>query len=127
MAADAHSAEYVVEPIVVARRVAAPVAEIEVVVPSDLRYFDGHFPGAPVVPGVVQIKWALELARRYLDVGGGFAGLERLKFQQLMTPGTRATLTLQHEASAHKVQFSFASASADARYSSGRLLLRAPQ
>jgi 3-hydroxymyristoyl/3-hydroxydecanoyl-(acyl carrier protein) dehydratase len=125
MAAETSRAEYVVEPLVVARRVATPVAEIEVVVPSDLRYFDGHFPGAPVVPGVVQIKWALEFARRYLDVGGGFAGLERLKFQQLMTPGTRATLTLEHAAAAHKVQFSFASA--DARYSSGRLLLRVPQ
>lgn len=124
MAADASSAEYVVEPTVVAQRVTTPLAEIDVVVPPDLRYFDGHFPGAPVVPGVVQIKWALAFARRYLDVGGAFAGLERLKFQQLMTPGTRTTLTLEHAAAAHKVQFSFASG--QVRYSSGRLLLRAP-
>ena len=60
----------------------------------------GHFPGAPVVPGVVQIKWAIALAQRYLAIGGGFAGMENVKFQRAMTPGSRVTLTLEYAAAA---------------------------
>jgi 3-hydroxymyristoyl/3-hydroxydecanoyl-(acyl carrier protein) dehydratase len=111
----------VVEPIVVQNRVRADAAEIDLVVPADLRYFKGHFPGTPVVPGVVQIKWAILLAQRYLAIGGGFAGLENVKFQRAMTPGSSVTLTLEYAAAACKLHFSFASA--DARYSSGRVIL----
>ena len=111
----------VVEPIVVQNRVRADAAEIDLVVPADLRYFKGHLPGTPVVPGVVQIKWAILLAQRYLAIGGGFAGLENVKFQRAMTPGSSVTLTLEYAAAACKLHFSFASA--DARYSSGRVVL----
>jgi 3-hydroxymyristoyl/3-hydroxydecanoyl-(acyl carrier protein) dehydratase len=113
----------VIDPIVTERRIAPPTAEIDIVVPPDLRYFDGHFPDAPVVPGIVQIKWAVELARRYLGTGLGFGGMEALKFRRAMTPGTRATLALEYTESSGKLRFAFASA--DVRYSSGRVLLRA--
>ncbi len=111
----------VVDPIVVQHRVHADDAEIELVVPAELCYFRGHFPGTPVVPGVVQIKWAIVLAQRYLAIGGGFAGMENVKFQRAMTPGSSVTLTLEYAAAACKLHFSFASA--DARYSSGRVIL----
>jgi 3-hydroxymyristoyl/3-hydroxydecanoyl-(acyl carrier protein) dehydratase len=114
----------VVDPIVIAQRVRANAAEVDIVVPEDLRYFQGHFPGAPVVPGVVQIKWAIELARRYLAIGEGFAGMEALKFQRAMTPGLSVTLALEH-APGGKLRFAFASG--DVRYSSGRVLLRQTQ
>jgi 3-hydroxymyristoyl/3-hydroxydecanoyl-(acyl carrier protein) dehydratase len=112
----------VVDPIVVEQRIAGGGAQIEIVVPENLRYFDGHFPGAPVVPGVVQIKWAIELARMSLGVGGGFAGMEAVKFNQAMTPGTRATLGLEYAPGERKLRFAFGSGAV--RYSSGRVLLR---
>ena len=110
------------EPIVVAERVAPPEAELELAIPADLEYFQGHFAGAPVVPGVVQIKWAIDAARRHLTVGGAFAGMEALKFQRVLVPGCVATLTLKWVAADGKLYFSFASA--EGRFSSGRLLLR---
>jgi 3-hydroxymyristoyl/3-hydroxydecanoyl-(acyl carrier protein) dehydratase len=113
----------VVDPIVLREDVHAADAALDLVVPHDLAYFVGHFPATPVVAGVVQIKWAVELARRYLGVGGTFAGMEALKFQHVMTPGTRVTLTLQYVAARGKLHFAFQSDLA--RYSSGRLLLRA--
>jgi 3-hydroxymyristoyl/3-hydroxydecanoyl-(acyl carrier protein) dehydratase len=111
----------VVDPIVVEHRVRADSAEIELVVPPDLHFVRGHFPGAPVVPGVVQIKWAISLARRYLAIGDGFTAMENLKFQRVMTPRARVTLTLDYTPAAHELRFSFASP--EARYSSGRLVL----
>jgi 3-hydroxymyristoyl/3-hydroxydecanoyl-(acyl carrier protein) dehydratase len=111
----------VVDPVVLEHRVRAGAAEIELLVPDDLHFLRGHFPGAPVVPGVVQIKWAISLAQQYLAIGDGFTAMENVKFQRVMTPGSRVTLNLEYAAAACKLHFSFASAAA--RYSSGRVIL----
>jgi 3-hydroxymyristoyl/3-hydroxydecanoyl-(acyl carrier protein) dehydratase len=111
----------VVDPIVLQHRVRAGSAEIELVVPDDLYFVKGHFPGAPVVPGVVQIKWAILLAQQYLALSGGFTAMENVKFQRVMTPRSRVALTLEYAEAARKLHFTFASA--DARYSSGRVVL----
>ena len=63
----------VLDPLVVCESVVGPAAQIDFVVPNDLEYFDGHFPGAPIVPGVVQIKWAIDGARRCLAVSDSVA------------------------------------------------------
>ena len=112
-----------VDPIVVDCRVEAFSAAVDLIVPDELHYFRGHFPGMPVVPGVVQIKWAIALGRLYLRAAPAFRGLEALKFQQIMRPGARVTLELQHAEAAGKLRFAFGSE--HARYSSGRVLLRA--
>jgi 3-hydroxymyristoyl/3-hydroxydecanoyl-(acyl carrier protein) dehydratase len=111
----------VTEPSVTSERRTALSAEIAFVVPEDLAYFRGHFPGTPVVPGVVQIKWALDFARDKLSVAGEFRGMEALKFQNVMGPGAHVTLTLEWAPDKHRLRFAFASGAA--RYSSGRLLL----
>jgi 3-hydroxymyristoyl/3-hydroxydecanoyl-(acyl carrier protein) dehydratase len=107
-------------PIVLEQRVAPPRAELRLRVPPELQYLKGHFPGAPVVAGIVQVKWAIELARRYLGAGGELTGMDALKFQQLMRPGAVVTLALEWQASAAKLRFSYRSD--DTRFSSGRLL-----
>jgi 3-hydroxymyristoyl/3-hydroxydecanoyl-(acyl carrier protein) dehydratase len=112
------------DPIVVDKRVrSATSAELDLVIPHDLRYFRGHFPGAPIVPGVVQIKWAVAFARALLRAGRGFAGMKTVKFLEVMQPGTAATLTLDYAAASGELRFKFESAGA--RYSNGKLLLRA--
>ena len=110
------------DPIVVGQRVDAASAELQLKIPHDLVYFRGHFPGAPIVPGVVQIKWALELAGRYLGAGGTFAGVDALKFQQVIHPGASVTLSLRWVASDGKLHFAYQSDGA--RHGSGRLRLR---
>ena len=113
----------IVDPIVIDRRAdATGGAEIDLLVPHDLHYFLGHFAGAPVVPGVVQIKWAIGFARELSLGGGEFGGIEALKFQQVMQPGARATLKLDYSATSGKLRFSFELDRA--RYSSGKILLR---
>jgi 3-hydroxymyristoyl/3-hydroxydecanoyl-(acyl carrier protein) dehydratase len=108
------------EPIVIGQRVAPPEAELDLEIPAGLEYFEGHFTGAPVVPGVVQVKWAIEAARRHLGAGGALAGKDALTFQRVLIPGSVVTLTLKWVASDCKLYFSYGSA--DARFSSGRLL-----
>ena len=110
------------EPIVDEQRVDGPNAELTLTIPHDLVYFRGHFSGTPIVPGVVQIKWAIELAERYLGAGGKLAGMDALKFQQVMRPGTSVTLTLRWASSEGKLHFAYQSDGV--RYGSGRLRFR---
>jgi 3-hydroxymyristoyl/3-hydroxydecanoyl-(acyl carrier protein) dehydratase len=96
---------------------------LELIVPQDLAYFSGHFPQAPVLPGVVQVDWALSLGQRLLDLPPRFAGMEVLKFQQLVRPGDQVTLTLRFDAERSKLHFAYRNA--EAACSSGRILLEA--
>jgi 3-hydroxymyristoyl/3-hydroxydecanoyl-(acyl carrier protein) dehydratase len=112
-----------VDPIIAGCRTRASGASVDLVIPEALLYLRGHFPGMPIVPGVVQIKWAISFAHVYLGVAPAIRGMEALRFQQAMLPGARVTLDLEYAEAAGKLQFSFASELA--RYSSGKLLLRA--
>ncbi|WP_454256348.1 ApeI family dehydratase [Pseudomonas sp. Marseille-Q8238] len=100
--------------------------QLELDVPLDLAHFTGHFPRTPVLPGVVQIDWAQQLARRYIaDLPARFAGMEVLKFQQLVRPGDRLQLSLRFDAERGKLYFAFRNG--EAPCSSGRILLGAAQ
>lgn len=110
------------EPIVLEQRVTPPTAELRLEIPPDLEYFEGHFPGAPVVAGVVQLKWAVEAGRRHVGAHGVLARMENLKFQRVLVPRCKVTLTLEWAEATRKLNFAYARDGE--RFSSGRLLFR---
>jgi hypothetical protein len=93
---------------------------LQITVPPDLAYFSGHFPTAPVLPGVVQVQWAHTLAVEWLALPPRFGGMEVLKFQQLVRPGDQLELSLRFDAERAKLYFAFRHQGAPC--SSGRLL-----
>ncbi|QXI28991.1 ApeI family dehydratase [Pseudomonas vanderleydeniana] len=96
---------------------------LQLAVPPDLAYFSGHFPVTPVLPGVVQVNWALELGRERLELPAQFAGMEVLKFQQLVRPGDQVELSLRFDQERGKLYFAFRNG--EAACSSGRIVLEA--
>ncbi len=96
---------------------------LQLSVPPDLAYFSGHFPKAPVLPGVVQVEWALNLGRQLLNLTGPFAGMEVLKFQQLVRPGDEIQLHLRFDPERSKLYFAYRNDTATC--SSGRIILGA--
>jgi acyl-coenzyme A synthetase/AMP-(fatty) acid ligase/3-hydroxymyristoyl/3-hydroxydecanoyl-(acyl carrier protein) dehydratase len=96
---------------------------LQLAVPPDLAYFSGHFPQAPVLPGVVQVEWALMLGQRLMDLPAKFAGMEVLKFQQLVRPGDEIQLHLRFDPARGKLYFAYRNETATC--SSGRILLEA--
>ncbi len=88
-------------------------------IPLDLIYFPGHFPQAPILPGAVQVAWALAFATTRLGTPLRCHVIEALKFQQLLRPGDRADLTLRHDLERHKLHFAYRYG--EKAYSSGRL------
>ena len=96
---------------------------LNLIVPLDLAHFTGHFPKTPILPGVVQVDWAIDLAQRLLPVPPRFAGMEVLKFQQLVRPGDHLTLKLRFDDERGKLHFAYRNG--DSPCSSGRILLEA--
>jgi hypothetical protein len=91
-------------------------------VPYDLEIFDGHFPTIPILPGVVQVGWAVDLARAHLQAAGRFMGVTATKFRRLVRPGMALALTLEHRPELAELRFEYLLE--DALVSIGRVLFR---
>jgi 3-hydroxymyristoyl/3-hydroxydecanoyl-(acyl carrier protein) dehydratase len=106
-------------PDILAERKTSAGVELELSVPGDLACLAGHFPGLPVLPGVLQIDWSVKLAHTRLALRGQFAAVENLKFLSIVRPEDRLTLALELSAPTRLVFRYFRS---DKKYSFGTLV-----
>ncbi|WP_175713380.1 AMP-binding protein [Burkholderia ambifaria] len=79
----------------------------ELRVPPTLAHFDGHFPGLPILPGVVQIDWAARLAGREMPAVREVRSIEHLKFKAPVPPGAVLALRLAHDPVCGRTRFAF--------------------
>lgn len=61
-------------------------------VPDDLQCFDGHFPGFPVVPGILQLDWAMDLVAVLLGSQPAIQEIESFKLIRPLGPGMQFRL-----------------------------------
>ena len=94
-----------------------PVATVRI--PASHPAFAGHFPGLPILPGVVQVDWSVKLGRERLGLAGEFAAAENLKFLSIVRPGAHLTLALEL-LDTSRLRFGYSSRSR--KYSSGTLV-----
>lgn len=94
---------------------------LTLLIQEDLPFFAGHFPAHPVLPGVVQLRWAEELARIHGLIKGDFLRVERLKFQRIIGKGFQIKLQLKN-AGNNVVTFQYDSE--HGRHSSGKLVFK---
>ncbi|MFJ2986690.1 AMP-binding protein [Collimonas sp. NPDC087041] len=92
---------------------------LELTVPKDLLYFNGHFDGAPILPGVAQLDWAIHYGRAYFTLAPQFLGVLALKFQRVITPGMVVHLELNNDT--QKSCLGFRITSAAGQHASGRI------
>lgn len=95
-------------------------------VPLELAIFRTHFPVAPIVPGVEQVRWAVTFSLRHFTLPGKFYGLDMLRFRHVIQPGSALRLTLRLVTGSVGLHFSFRSVgrSKTPRISDGRILFR---
>lgn len=95
-------------------------AELSLFVPPKLCYFADHFAVFPLLPGVVQVQWAVQYAQHYFGIVTASQRLEQIKFQAPIRPADTVQLVLQFEPQKNRVLFHYASARG--RHSSGRIV-----
>lgn len=83
-----------VEPVVLAVERGEDQVVLRCRVPASLLYLQGHFPGFALLPGVVQLDWAIAFARRHLGLTGAPAETLQVKFRKPVRPETEMVLTL---------------------------------
>lgn len=81
-------------PDITARRAGEDTLELDFTVDAGCAWFDGHFPGRPILPGVVQVGWAAHFASALSARDEPPVRLERVKFRRPILPGARLTLRL---------------------------------
>lgn len=75
----------------------------------DLVAFDGHFPQAKILPGVVQLDWAIHYARQAFAMPPRFERMDALKFQHVARPDDQLQLTLGWDAARSVLSFRYLS------------------
>lgn len=58
-------------------------------VPSDSPWFDGHFPGEPILPGVAQIGMVFEAIRKAQKQELKVSSVRRVRFKSIIRPDDR--------------------------------------
>jgi 3-hydroxymyristoyl/3-hydroxydecanoyl-(acyl carrier protein) dehydratase len=95
-----------------------PGATYRIRVPPALEHFKGHFPGFPILPGIVQLDWAVRLGRRHFQGLSDSTGVDNFKCQALVFPDAELTLDLRRD----ETGLHFRYYDAQRTYSSGKIL-----
>ncbi len=91
-------------------------------VPRDLGYFEGHFPDLPVLPGIVQINWAVQFASQYFMIAEPVRRVKGLKFQRVIYPAQLLELELTYEPAGKRLGFQYSSE--NVKYSGGAIIFQ---
>jgi uncharacterized membrane protein/acyl-CoA synthetase (AMP-forming)/AMP-acid ligase II/3-hydroxymyristoyl/3-hydroxydecanoyl-(acyl carrier protein) dehydratase len=108
-------------PIILRKEVSENKAEYFLKIPHNLAYFEGHFQKMPVVPGVVQLNWVVELAKVDFGLTGGVLQGNQIKFTRLMKPSDEVSLILQYNTEKSSLSYSYKAG--EMLYSSGRMTI----
>lgn len=95
-------------------------AQASIALTADLRVFDGHFPGSPILAGVAQVDWAIAFARERFALPPRFVRMDALKFSQPALPGMHLDIEWHWNPATSTLQFEYRSTAG--RHSSGRIV-----
>jgi len=72
--------------------------------PEDAEVFKGHFPGLPIIPGVVQVRMAQHVLSKALGKPLQLTEAKKVKFLSLGKPNMELTLDLEYQQEGDLIQ-----------------------
>ncbi len=116
----------VTEPEILAVRPLVSGVEIDLFVSPTLSFFEGHFPDFAILPGIVQVDWAIRLARTHLAIGRLQPNEMQVKFRAPVLPSSRLTLALSVADGAKGPRLAFDYRAGETVHASGKIGLAPP-
>jgi 3-hydroxymyristoyl/3-hydroxydecanoyl-(acyl carrier protein) dehydratase len=110
-------------PEVLAMRQRDAAVELALSLPPGLLYFTGHFPGFAILPGIVQVDWAIRFGRAYLPIGDAVPAEMQIKFRRPIRPAAQLILRLALNDGGGRRQMTFDYESDGVACSSGKFTL----
>jgi len=96
--------------------------ELSLYVSQNLDCFKGHFPQTPILPGVVQLDWAIHFTKIYFElIDRELSHVEVLKYKAVIAPKSRIKMQLQQKS---EVKYCFKIYSESQDHASGRLVFK---
>jgi 3-hydroxymyristoyl/3-hydroxydecanoyl-(acyl carrier protein) dehydratase len=87
---------------------AVKTAVVQLALPADHCAFAGHFPGRPILPGVVQLDWAVQLAAVCFGYEFRPARRLRVKFMRIISPcPSDLSVSLRYDPARAEIAFSY--------------------
>ena len=81
-------------PFVLSRDKNGETFDINMLFKKNSNFFEGHFDGFPIVPGVVQLYYAKFFAENIFNIDVNHKEAKKIKFSNIMKPETIVTLQL---------------------------------
>lgn len=69
-----------------------------VCVPTGSKWFEGHFPGNPLLPGIAQLGMVFDLIARRFDVPIQVVDVSRVRFKQMIMPDDQVVVLVEPSA-----------------------------
>lgn len=82
-------------------------AEMRFLLDPELRWFKGHFPDLPILPGIAQVHMATQLAEQVWGWRPDGSNLMKLKFKQVVRPNATIHAQLRRDVDEGHLWFSF--------------------
>ncbi len=113
--------EYLYKPQLKLKHQSEDSVVLDLTIPENLYYFQGHFPQAPILPGVAQLDWVMFYLNRYFAIDTTkLSSVDVLKFQHIIRPSYQIELSLNR---LNNNKFEFSYHSEHGQHSSGRVVL----
>lgn len=84
--------------------------EARAAVPAGSLWFDGHFPGSPIVPGIAMISMAFDAVREKESREGNcirLTAVKRVRFKKPVRPDEPFTITIKREQKESGISYNF--------------------
>ncbi len=97
-----------IPPVTAIRHIDADHAELDLTLAADDPAFAGHFPGQPILPGVVQVDWAIRLAAQCFGHPYHPATRFRVKYTRTIPPIAQGLiLQLRRDRARQEIAFEY--------------------
>jgi 3-hydroxymyristoyl/3-hydroxydecanoyl-(acyl carrier protein) dehydratase len=98
-------------------------AALELFIPAESEYFDGHFPEFRLLSAVAQVDLVTWFASRCLGTSRYVSKIRRIKFSRIISPGARVRLEISYNKEQGLLGFKIVSPDRRISYSAGTLIL----